>query len=116
MYIYKIVYDTEALGKQALIDKGVWEEVTEEGVTTMNYLGGTQAVVNIGKVVETPAVVDDEGNITTPAVYYPGWAYDIMTTQSVDFASNLVLPGDNAAHAFLGWPRNTDSYSEETGE
>ena len=59
MYIYKIVYDTEALGKQALIDKGVWEEVTEEGVTTMNYLGGTQAVVNVGKVVETPAVVDD---------------------------------------------------------
>lgn len=116
MYIYKIVYDTEALGKQALIDKGVWEEVTEEGVTSMNYLGGTQAVVNIGKVVETPAVVDDEGNITTPAVYYPGWAYDIMTTQSVDFASNLVLPGDNAAHAFLGWPRNTDSYSEETSE
>ena len=111
MYIYKIVYDTEALGKQALIDKGVWEEVTEEGVTTMNYLGGTQAVVNVGKVVETPAVVDDEGNIITPPVYYPGWAYDIMTTQSVDFASNLVLPGDNAAHAFLGWPRNTDSYS-----
>ena len=111
MYIYKIVYDTEALGKQALIDKGVWEEVTEEGVTTMNYLGGTQAVVNVGKVVETPAVVDDEGNIITPPVYYAGWAYDVMTTQSVDFGSNLVLPGDNAAHSFLGWPRNTDSYS-----
>ena len=111
MYIYKIVYDTEALGKQALIDKGVWEEVTEEGVTTMNYLGGTQAVVNVGKVVETPAVVDDEGNIITPPVYYPGWAYDVMNTQSVDFGSNLVLPGDNAAHSFLGLPRNTDSYS-----
>ena len=111
MYIYKIVYDTEALGKQALIDKGVWEEVTEDGVTTMVYLNGTQAVVNIGKVVETPAVVDDEGNIITPPVYYPGWAYEVMTTQSIDFGSNLVLPGDNAAHSFLGWPRNTDSYS-----
>ena len=111
MYIYKIVYDTEALGKQALIDKGVWEEVTEEGVTTMNYLGGTQAVVNVGKVVETPAVVDDEGNIITPPVYYPGWAYDVMTTQSVDIGSNLLLNKDNAAHSFLGWPRNTDSYS-----
>ena len=116
MKIYKLVYDTEALGKQALIDKGVWEEVTEEGITTMNYLGGTQAVVNVGKVVETPEIIDDEGNVITPAVYYPGWAYDVMTTDIIDFGTNLVLPGDKAVHSFLGWPRNTDSYSEEVSE
>lgn len=35
MYIYKTNFTTEAEGKQVLIDKGVWEEVTEEGVTQM---------------------------------------------------------------------------------
>ena len=36
MQIYKTVFDTEQQGKDILISKGVWEEVTEEGVTTMH--------------------------------------------------------------------------------
>ena len=35
MHIYKLVFDTEAQGKQVLIDKNVWQEVTEEGVKSM---------------------------------------------------------------------------------
>ena len=53
MNIYKTVFDTEQQGKDVLIQKDVWQEVTEEGVTSMQYINGTKAVVNIGKVVKT---------------------------------------------------------------
>ena len=43
MQIYKTVFDTEQQGKDILISKGVWEEVTEEGVTTMQFTNGTAA-------------------------------------------------------------------------
>ena len=56
MNIYKTVFDTEQQGKDVLIQKDVWQEVTdEEGVTSMQYINGTKAVVYIGKVVKTPA-------------------------------------------------------------
>ena len=35
MNIYKTVFDTEQQGKDVLIQKDVWEEVTEKGVTSM---------------------------------------------------------------------------------
>ena len=108
MNIYKTVFDTEQEGKTVLISKGVWEEVTAEGVTTMQFINGTAAVVNVGKVVEIPATYDDEGNVITPAVYYPGWAYDIMSSDTLDFGSNEVYPGDASAHSFYGWPVNAE--------
>ena len=108
MQIYKTVFDTEQQGKDILISKGVWEEVTEEGVTSMQYINGTQAVVNIGKVVEIPATYDDEGNELTPAVYYDGWAYDVMTTDTLDMGAFEVYPADNAVHSFFGYPRGEE--------
>jgi len=108
MYIYKTNFLTEAEGKQALITKGVWEEVTEEGVTQMVYINGTRAVVNIGKIVKTPGTYGPDGHEITPPVYYDGWAYDIMSTDTIDFGANEVYPGDSAAHSFFGWPRNAE--------
>jgi len=98
MNIYKTVFDTEAQGKQVLIDKGVWQEVTEEGITSMQYINGTKGVVYIGKVVKTPATYDKDGNELTPPIYYDGVAYDIMSTDDLDFGDNEVYPADNAAH------------------
>ncbi len=108
MYIYKTNFLTEAEGKQALITKGVWEEVTEEGVTQMVYINGTRAVVNIGKIVKTPGTYGPDGHEITPPVYYDGWAYDVMSTEVIDFGANEVYPGDEAAHSFFGWPRNAE--------
>ena len=109
MYIYKTNFSTEAEGKQALIDKNVWKEVTEEGVTQMVYINGTKAIVNIGKIVKTPGTYDPDGKEITAPVYYDGWAYDVMSSDILDFGSNLVHPGDASAHSFFGWPRNTES-------
>jgi len=103
MHIYKLVFDTEQQGKQVLIDNNVWEEVIEEGVTSMRYINGTKAVVNIGKVIDPAKTTDPEN-----PVYYPGWAYDIMSTDDLDFSSNEVYPGDASAHQFYGFPRNAE--------
>jgi hypothetical protein len=108
MHIYKLVFDTEQQGKQVLIDNNVWEEVTEEGVTSMQYINGTKGVVYIGKVVKTPGTYGPDGHEITPPIYYPGVAYDIMSTDDLDFGSNEVYPGDASAHQFYGYPRNAE--------
>ncbi len=108
MYIYKTVFDNELEGKVWLERENVWKEVTEEGVTTMQYTNGTQAVVNVGKVIKTPGTYGPDGQEIAPTVYYPGWAYDIMTPAVIDFGQYEVYPGDSSAHSFSGWPRNTD--------
>jgi len=103
MHIYKLVFDTEQQGKQVLIDNNVWEEVTEEGVTSMQYINGTKGVVNIGKVINPQATTDPEHPI-----YYKGYAYDVISTDELDFGDNEVYPADNAAHQFYGYPRNAE--------
>ena len=108
MQIYKTVFDTEQQGKDILISKGVWKEVTEEGVTTMQFINGTAAVVDIGKVVKTPGTYGPDGHEITPPVYYPGWAYDVMSSDLLDFGTYEVFPGDVAAHSFMGWARGAE--------
>ena len=103
MNIYKTIFDTEQQGKQVLIQKDVWAKVTEEGVTTMQYINGTKAVVYIGKVIDPAKTTDPEN-----PVYYPGWAYDVMSTDDLDFGSNEVYPKGEAAHQFYGFPRNAE--------
>ena len=108
MNIYKTVFDTEQQGKQVLIQKDVWQEVTIEGVTSMQYINGTKAVVYIGKVVKVQGTYDKDGYEITPPIYYDGVAYDIMSSDTLDFGSNEVYPADKAAHQFYGYPRNTE--------
>ena len=103
MNIYKTVFDTEQQGKDILVSKGVWKEVTEDGVTSMQFTNGTAAVVNIGKVVDPTKTIDPEY-----PVFYPGWAYDIMSSDILDFGTYEVYPADEAAHSFYGYPRNAE--------
>ena len=99
MNIYKTNFPTEQEGIEYLIEKGVWQEVTEEGQTSMQYINGTQAVVNIGKIVKTPATYDESGEETEPNIYYDGWNFDIMTTQDLDLEGFEVIP-TKEAHSF----------------
>jgi len=103
MHIYKLVFDTEQQGKQVLIDSNVWEEVTEEGVTTLRYINGTKGVVNIGKVVNPQATTDPEHPI-----YYKGYAYDVISTDELDLEQYRVYPNGTAAHQFYGYKRDDD--------
>jgi len=103
MHIYKLVFDTEQQGKQVLIDNNVWEEVTEEGVTTLRYINGTKGVVNIGKVINPQATTDPEHPI-----YYPGYAYDVISTDELELEQYRVYPNGTAAHQFYGYKRDDD--------
>ena len=58
MNIYKTVFDTEQQGKDILIQNDVWQEVTDEGITSMQYINGTKGVVYIGKVVKVQGTYD----------------------------------------------------------
>ena len=100
MHIYKLVFDTEQQGKQVLIDNNVWEEVTEEGVTTLPYINGTKGVVNIGKVINPQATTDPEHPI-----YYKGYAYDVISTDELELEQYRVYPNGTAAHQFYGYKR-----------
>ena len=108
MKIYKTVFDTEAQGKQVLIDKEVWKELTEESVTSMQYINGTKAVVYIGKVVKTQGTYAPDGKEITPPIYYDGVAYDVMSTDDLDFGDNEVYPKGEAAHQFYGFARDAE--------
>lgn len=104
MHIYKLVFDTEQQGKQVLIDNNVWEEITIEGVTSMQYINGTKGVVNIGKVINPQATTDPEHPI-----YYPGYAYDVMSTDELELEQYRVYPNGSAAHMFYGYKRADDT-------
>jgi len=108
MHIYKLVFETEQQGKQVLIDNNVWEEVTEEGVTTLRYINGTKGVVYIGKVIKTQGTYDPDGHEITPPIYYDGVAYDVMSTDELELEQYRVYPNGSAAHQFYGYKRDDD--------
>mgnify|MGYP003626205151 FL=1 len=96
MNIYKTVFNTELQGENYLLNIGVLIDVDEETLFSEN----TASVVNIGKIVEVPAIYGEDDNILTQAVFYPGWAFDIMSSDILDFGTYEVYPV-NAAHSFL---------------
>ena len=103
MNIYKTVFDTEQQGKDYLLSIGVLIETDGEIV----FAKDTAAVVYIGKVVKIPATYDKDGNIITPAVYYDGFAIDVMSSLVLDFGAFMVYPPE-AAHSFFGYARNAE--------
>ena len=105
MNIYKTNFPTEQEGKDYLLSIGVLVENEEQIVFSKD----TAAVVYIGKVVKIPATYDADGNIITPAVYYDGYAIDVMSgaKPNLDFGEFMVYPIE-AAHSFYGYARNAE--------
>lgn len=100
MSIYKLSYENK---EQALADlkaKGILVEVEFNGEKHEAYGQGVQAVVDIGKILVTPPVMEGM-EIVTPPVYAEGYHYDVMSENTYDFGSNLVEP-KNPKHAFAG--------------
>ena len=103
MNIYKTNFETKEQGTEYLLNIGVLVEQDEEIV----FAKDTAAVVYIGKVVKIPATYDKEGNIITPAVFYPGYAIDVMSSKKLDFKEFAVYPIE-AAHSFYGYPKDAE--------
>jgi hypothetical protein len=100
MFIYKLKYSNKANAITDLIAKGV-VDINEDNTAT------TQAVVEIGLIVDTPAVIVDN-EIVTPATYIDGYHFDIMVNNAIDFGTNRMTP-TTSVHSFLGF--NTNDYN-----
>ena len=108
MNIYKTNFPTEQEGKDYLLSIGVLIEIDGDEGKEIVFAKDTAAVVYIGKVVKIPATYDADGNIITPAVYFDGFAIDVMNAKpDLDFGEFMVYPIE-AAHSFYGYPRNAE--------
>ena len=78
-------------------------QTDEEGNTT--YTDNVLAVVDLGKLVKTPAVLDEEGNEVSPAVYATKNSVDILWADQPDASiTGVVWPEPSTeAHIFAGW-------------
>jgi hypothetical protein len=98
--IYKLTYTDKATAVADLTAKGILVESTFQEQTSLVYGEGVAAVVEIGKIIVTPPVMDGM-DIVTPPVYADGYHYDVMSENVYDFGANLVEP-KNPKHAFAG--------------
>ena len=108
MEIYKLNYTDKETAIADLLAKGVYIE-TEEGLI---YGQGIQAIVEIGKVIQTQGTYDEEGNVITEPIYYDGYAYDVMSEQEIYFESEI-FPVD-CKHSFAGYAQDADGYIPES--
>lgn len=92
-FIYKLKYTDRATAITDLIAKGVID-INENNTET------TQAVVEIGLIVDTPAVIVDN-EIVTPATYIDGYHFDIMVNEKIDFG-RAEIKIKNPKHTFYG--------------
>ena len=99
MNIYKAVFDTKEQGTTYLFSIGVLIEQEEENV----FAPTTAAVVYIGKVIDKDKTTDPEN-----PVFYPGFAIDVMSSETLDFGEYAVYPADKSAHSFYGYPKDAE--------
>lgn len=98
MNIYKAVFDTKEQGTTYLLSIGVLVE--QEDIV---FAPTTAAVVYIGKVIDKDKTTDPEN-----PVFYPGYAIDVMSSETLDFGSYAVYPADKSAHSFYGYPKDAE--------
>ena len=101
MMIYKLKYSDRATAINDLIEKGVID--INENNTSI-----THAVVEVGLIIDTPAVIVDN-EIVTPATYIDGYHFDIMVNNAIDFGTARMTP-NTSVHSFLGF--NTNDYNK----
>lgn len=99
-FIYKLKYTDKETAIADLIAKDVID-INENNTTT------TQAVVEIGLIVDTPAVIVDN-EIVTPATYIDGYHFDVKVNEAIDFGTARMTP-NTSVHSFLGF--NTNDYN-----
>ena len=95
--IYKLNYTNKETAIADLLAKGVYIE-TEEGLI---YGQGIQAVVEIGKIIQTQGTYDADFKELTAPIFADGYAYDVMSEQEIDFGINEIFP-NNPVHVFAG--------------
>ena len=96
--IYKLIYTDHDSAIADLLAKGILVNTTDKDGNEINtYAQSTHAVVYIGKIVDTPAVVEDM-KVIKEATYLKGYHVDVMTDLDIEF-DNAITP-NNPKHLF----------------
>lgn len=96
--IVKLIYQDQDTAVTDLLQKGVLINTTDlQGNEVVAYAPTTHAVVHIGLIVDTPAVVENM-EVIKEATYLEGWHVDVMTDLEIDF-DNAIEP-NNPKHVF----------------
>jgi hypothetical protein len=96
--ITKLIYTDHDTAISDMLTKGVLINTTDLNGNEINtYSQSTHAVVYIGKIVDTPAVVEDM-EVITPATFLEGYHVDVMTDLEIEF-DNAITP-NNPKHLF----------------
>jgi hypothetical protein len=96
--IAKLIYTDHDSAVADLLAKGILINTTDKDGNEINtYAQSTHAVVYIGKIVDTPAVVEDM-KVIKEATYLKGYHVDVMTDLEIEF-DNAITP-NNPKHLF----------------
>ena len=96
--ITKLIYTDHDTAIADMLTKGVLINTTDLNGNEINtYAPSTHAVVYIGQIVDTPAVVENF-EVITPATYIDGYHVDVMTDLEIKF-DNEIFP-NNPKHLF----------------
>lgn len=96
--IYKLIYTDHDSAISDMLTKGILINTTDKDGNEINtYSPSTHAVVYIGKIVDTPAVIENM-EVIKEATYLGGYHVDIMTDEIIEFL-NEIKP-NNPIHVF----------------
>ena len=98
MKIYKISANTEAEIKAHICELC---EVEEWSQYLSNLDKGIHICVYLGKIIDTQATYDDEGNVITEATYFNGYHADIMADKEISFLEAITVHNpEHPVHCF----------------
>ena len=98
MKIYKLKYTNKETAIADFIAKGIYIEKDSKLI----YGEGIQAVVEIGLIILTEGIYDEDYNQTTAPIFVDGYHYDIMSKVRINFGKNKIVV-DNPKHRFAGY-------------
>lgn len=99
--IYKLNYKDKETAIKDFLKKGVYIEVEDlNNEKQLVYGNGIEAIVEIGKIVITQGVYNEDFKEVTAPIFADGYAFDIMTDLDIKFESEI-FP-NNPVHNFAG--------------
>ncbi|MFT5760942.1 MAG: hypothetical protein ACI8WA_000043 [Polaribacter sp.] len=96
MNIYKLRFSTKEEGVSFFQNENLTRLIEDEVCNQE----GVHAIVDIGRIVETPGEMDNDGNIITEPTYLDGFHFDIMCEQEI--ISDKIVTPSSPSHKFGG--------------
>ena len=88
--IYKLNYKDKKTAIKDFLKKGVFIEQKDlNDETQLIYGNGIESIVEIGKIVITQGVYNEDFKEVTAPIYAEGYAFDVMSNLEIKFESEI---------------------------